>query len=165
VVVAAVSVIVLVCTLGSVAALGGFLNAATGPARNTPAGLTTGKCVFPTTDAATATTSATATAASGTATPLSFTITFTCASGSIGGTAQVCVHTLPNANVSLTVRYCDGHDATGKGLRGSAHTNSSGDYTWRWKVTTHCAGAATATVTAKSSGQSATEHTTFTITR
>lgn len=165
VVVAAIALIALVCTLGSVAALGGgLLNATTNSARNTPAGLTTGKSVFPTTGASTPTTSATATSAS--ATPsASFAVIFTCASGSIGGTGQVCVHTQPNATLSLTVRYCDGNDATGKALRGSAHANSNGDYTWRWKVTTRCAGAATATVTAKSSGQTVTEHTTFTITR
>ena len=165
VVVAAIALIALVCTLGSVAALGGgLLNATTNSARNTPAGLTTGKSVFPTTGASTPTTSATATSAS--ATPsASFAVIFTCASGSIGGTGQVCVHTQPNATLSLTVRYCDGNDATGKGLRGSAHTNGSGDYTWRWKVTTHCAGTATATVTAKSSGQTITDRTTFTITR
>ena len=168
VIVAAVSVIVLVCTLASVAALGNaFLNQATGAAHNTPGGQTNGQAGAPTTGntTPTAATSPTATSAPTTPTPSSFAITFTCASGSIGGTGQVCVHTLPNASVSISVRYCDGNDATGKGLRGSAHTNGSGDYTWQWKVTTHCAGAATATVTAKSGGQTVTDRTTFTITR
>lgn len=166
VIVAAVTVIVLVCTLASVAALGGgLLSGATGTARNAPGGQTNGQVVAPTTGNTTPTAAASPTAEPATPTPPSFAVTFTCASGSIGGTGQVCVHTLPNATVSLTVRYCDGSYATGKGLRGSAHTNGSGDYTWRWKVTTHCAGAATATVTAKSSGQTVTDHTTFTITR
>lgn len=168
VIVAAVSVIVLVCTLASVAALGGgLLNSMAGNPRNTPGGQTNGQAVAPTTGNTTPTVvaSPTATNAPATPTPPSFSISFTCASGSLGGTGQVCVHTLPNATVSLTVRYCDGNYATGKGLRGSAHTNSSGDYTWRWKVTTHCAGAATATVIAKSSSQTVTDRTTFTITR
>ena len=163
VIVAAVALIALVCTLASVAALGGaLLNPTAGSARNTPAGLTSGQKVLAT---STASASPTATAASQTPTPSSFTITFTCASGSIGGTGQVCIHTQPNANVSLTVRYCDGNYATGKSLRGSAHTDGSGNYTWRWRVSTHCAGDATATITAKSGGQTVTERTTFTITR
>lgn len=166
VIVAAVTVIMLVCTLASVAALGGgLLKSATGSAGNTPSGQTNGQAGAPTTGNTTPTVAASPTLPPETPAPSSFAITFTCASGSIGGTGQVCVHTLPNATVSLTVRYCDGSYATGKGLRGSAHTNGSGDYTWRWKVTTHCAGTATATVTAKSSGQTITDRTTFTITR
>lgn len=95
----------------------------------------------------------------------SFTVAFTCASGAIGGQGMVCVHTRPDAMVSLTVRYCDGSYAGGKGLHGSAHADGSGNYTWRWNVNTSCAGTATATVTAKSSGQTVTQSTTFTVTR
>ena len=95
----------------------------------------------------------------------SFTVAFTCASGAIGGRGMVCVHTKPDAMVSLTVRYCDGSYAGGKGLHGSARTDGSGNYTWRWNVSASCAGTATATVTAKSSGQTVTQSTTFTITR
>lgn len=99
-------------------------------------------------------------------TPLpSFTVAYTCASGTIGGRGMVCVHTRPDAMVSLTVRYCDGSYAGGKGLHGSAHADGSGNYTWRWNVSTSCAGTATATVTAKSSGQTVTQSTTFTVTR
>lgn len=94
-----------------------------------------------------------------------FTIAFTCASGAIGGKGQVCVHTRPNAIVSLWVRYCDGSTIGGRSLSGTAHADGSGDYTWQWNVTTTCAGTATATVTAKSTGQSVTQSTTFTVTR
>lgn len=165
--VAAVSVIVLVCTLASVAALGGGLLASTTGARNTPAGQTGGQVGAPTSGSATPTAavSPTATGEAQTPTAAALTLAFTCASGSIGGTGQVCIHTLPNASVSLTVRYCDGNNAKGSGLRGAVRANGDGDYTWRWKVTTHCAGATTATVTAKSSGQTVTQSTTFTITR
>ncbi|HEX5440888.1 MAG TPA: hypothetical protein VFW76_08395 [Ktedonobacterales bacterium] len=94
-----------------------------------------------------------------------FTVAFTCASGAIGGRGMVCVHTQPGAMVSLTVRYCDGSYAGGKGLHGNAHADASGNYTWRWNVGASCAGTATATVTAKSSGQTVTQSTTFTVTR
>jgi hypothetical protein len=117
----------------------------------------------PTADDSTPTPSPTASARN---TPApSFTVAFTCASGTIGGRGVVCVHTKPNAMVGLTVRYCDGSYAGGKGLHGSAHTDASGNYTWRWDVNTSCAGTATATVTAKSSGQTVIQSTTFTITR
>jgi hypothetical protein len=94
----------------------------------------------------------------------SFTITFTCASGIVKQTGEVCVHTQANAVLSLTVRYCDGSYAGGKGLHGSVSSDNSGNYIWRFSVHTRCAGTATATVVAKSSGQSVTESTMFTIT-
>ena len=78
---------------------------------------------------------------------------------------MVSVHTKPDATVSLTVRYCDGSYAGGKGLHGNMHADGNGNYTWRWNVSASCAGTATATVTAKSSGQTVTQSTTFTITR
>jgi hypothetical protein len=90
------------------------------------------------------------------------TLAFTCASGKIRGTGQVCVHTLPGAALSLTVRYCDG--STAKGLHGSATADGSGNYTWSWPVRPTCPGSATATVTAKANGQSLTASDTFTIT-
>ncbi len=110
-------------------------------------------------------TSSTPSPAAPTTTPVPpFTIDFTCASGAIGGTGEVCVHTRPNAILTLNVQYCDGSSAGGKSLQGIAHADGSGDYTWRWGVTTSCAGTATATVTAKSTGQSTVQSTTFTIT-
>lgn len=96
--------------------------------------------------------------------PAPLTMTFTCASGAAGGTGQLCVHTLPNAALSLTVRYCDGTYAKGKAFHGFTYADGSGNYTWRWSVTTTCVGAATATVTATSAGQTVTQHTTFTVT-
>jgi hypothetical protein len=65
--------------------------------------------------------------------------------------------------VSLTVRYCDGSYADGKGFHGNAHTDSGGNYTWRWLVNTTCAGRATATVLAKFSGQTVIQSTMFII--
>lgn len=109
-------------------------------------------------------TSPTATSAGNTPAP-SFTVAFTCASGAIGGRGMVCVHTRPNAALSLSVRYCDGNYAKGKGFHGATSADSNGNYTWRWDVSTNCAGVATATVTAKSSGQTVIQSTTFTITR
>lgn len=111
----------------------------------------------------TATGTATAVATPGQTAPL--TIAFTCASGAIGGSGQVCITTRPNASVNLTVRYCDGSYASGKGFHGAAHADGNGSYTWRWDVRTSCAGTTTATVTAKSSGQTITQSTTFTISR
>lgn len=112
-----------------------------------------------------ASSTATARALTTTTPASSFTITFTCASGTIKGTGEVCVHTKPNTVLSITVRYCDGNLAGGKSLRGSSHANDSGNYTWRWSVHTGCAGTATATVTAKSAGETVKQSTTFTITR
>lgn len=134
------------------------------PGQGTPtAGRAVNVVASPTADGPTPTPSPTASARN---TPApSFTVAFTCASGAIGGRGMVCVHTKPDAMVSLTVRYCDGSYAGGKGLHGSAHADGSGNYTWRWNVSASCAGTATATVTAKSSGQTVTQSTTFTVTR
>jgi hypothetical protein len=95
-----------------------------------------------------------------TATTAPFTITFTCASA-VGGKGMVCVHTRPSAIVGLSVRYCDGSVA--KGLQGTAHADSNGDYTWTWEVHTACA-SATATVTAKATGRSVTQSVNLSIT-
>ncbi|MGZ3603124.1 MAG: hypothetical protein ACXVDF_24680 [Ktedonobacterales bacterium] len=118
----------------------------------------------PSASLATPTTISSPAAATATSVP-PFTIAFTCASGVIGGTGEVCVHTQPNAILTLRVQYCDGSFAGGKSVQGTAHADSSGDHTWRWTVTTNCAGTATATVTAKSAGQITTQSTTFTITQ
>lgn len=110
-----------------------------------------------------ATTNATA-VPSNTQPPTPLTLAFTCASGVAGGTGKICVHTLPNAALTLTVRYCDGSYARGKPFHGASYADHSGNYTWTWTVTTTCVGATTATVTAKSAGQTATQSTTFAIT-
>lgn len=93
------------------------------------------------------------------------TLVFTCASGTVGGTGQVCVHTLPNASLTLSVRYCDGNLAKGKGFHGATYADNNGNFTWRWEISTSCVGSATATVAARSSGQTVTQNTTFTISR
>lgn len=163
---AAVGVVVVLCSVLSVAAIGHALNAPRTSAGNSTGGQnimgrTTGQATATATGQATPST----TTASATNTPMPpLALAFTCASGSIGGDGQVCIHTAPNAAVSLAVKYCDGSFAKGKGLHGSAYTDSSGNYTWRWNITTSCAGTTTATVTAKSAGQTITQDTTFTIT-
>jgi hypothetical protein len=78
---------------------------------------------------------------------------------------MVCVHTKPDAKVTLTVRYCDGSYAQGKGLHGNVRADENGNHTWRWNVSASCAGTAIATVMSTSSGQTVTQSTTFTITR
>lgn len=94
-----------------------------------------------------------------------FTLAFTCAGGTVGGTGQVCVHTAPHAALSLTVRYCDGNSAKGKGFHGATYADASGNYTWRWDLSSNCVGPASATVVAKSAGQTVTESMTFTVGR
>lgn len=158
--------VILVCLLLSLSVLGGaFRTHAPNTGNATPVTGRTGNQIAPT---ATGQTTPTA-PATGTPTPptpaSSFTITFTCASATIGGRGTVCAHTRPNATVSLAVRYCDGSYAGGKGLHGTAHADSRGNYTWRWNVNTGCVGTATATVTAKSAGQTITQSTTFIVTR
>ncbi|HEX8996654.1 MAG TPA: hypothetical protein VF812_11535 [Ktedonobacterales bacterium] len=88
-------------------------------------------------------------------------LTFTCASGSVRGSGQVCVHTLPATTLNLTVRYCDGSYA--KGLRSVGVADTNGNYTWTWPIHVACAGAATATVTAKQGNQTLTATKTFSI--
>lgn len=164
--VAGAVVVLLVCSLVSALALSNALRPHTSAlgAASHPGGQTT-SATDATPTAARATATATAAPASNTQAPPTFTVAFTCASGVIGGTGQVCVHTQPNAALSLSVRYCDGNYAKGKGLHGAVYANGSGDFTWNWDVSTSCAGNATATVTARSSGQTVTASTTFTVTR
>lgn len=97
--------------------------------------------------------------------PTPLTLSFTCASGVVGGNAQLCVHTLPNAALGLTVRYCDGTYAKGKEFHGITNADGNGNYTWRWSVTSTCVGDAIATVTANTAGQTVTQHTTLPITQ
>lgn len=166
-----------VCLIFGIAALGnavgnaftqGSPNSAHGVLGTGSAAATASPSAGHATPGATTTTSAssatTATPAN-TQPPTPLTIAFTCASGVAGGTGKVCVHTLPHASLSLTVRYCDGSYAKGKAFHGVSYADSNGDYTWSWTVTTTCIGAATATVTATSAGKTVTSATTFTITR
>jgi len=157
----------LICLLLGLAMLESAFRAHTpGAGHVTPAsGRTSNQIVSTATGQTTPTVPATGTPTAHLTPAPSFTITFTCASATIGGPGTVCVHTQPNATLSLTVRYCDGSYAGGKGLHGTAHADGQGNYTWRWNVTTRCAGSATATVSAKSSGQTATESTTLIVTR
>lgn len=90
------------------------------------------------------------------------TLAFTCASGSLHGTGQVCVHTAPSATLSITVRYCDGTDA--KGLHGAVLADASGNHTWSWAIRMACVGQATATVSATQNGHTLTATKSFAIT-
>ena len=162
---AAVAGVVVLCSLGSVAALGNVFRAGAllGGNGTSPAGNANGNVALtPGLSTPMASPSSSPTVTVSAATP--FTIAFTCASGVNGGRGEVCVHTEPNATVTLTVRYCDGNYAGGKAFRGIAHTDGSGNYTWHWDVSTSCIGTATAAVTAKSGGQTITQSTTFTVT-
>jgi hypothetical protein len=152
---------VLLLLLVSVTVLAGALRShvpGIGPAGGSAQGIT----LSPTTARATPT--VTLTPETNTPTP-PFTLAFTCASGTVGGMGQVCVHTAPRAALSLTVRYCDGNSAKGKGFHGATYADGSGNYTWRWDISNSCVGSATATVVAKSAGQTVTESTTFIVSR
>jgi hypothetical protein len=91
--------------------------------------------------------------------PAALTLAITCASGMQNGLGLVCAHTHPGAALTITVTYCDGKKASGLG--GTALADAAGNYTWRWKVQTHCAGPAVARVTATWNGQTVTTTATF----
>lgn len=93
--------------------------------------------------------------------PPALSIAFTCASGQLHSSGKVCVHTQPGASLRITVRYCNGAEA--KGLHGNATANADGDYTWTWPIGSACVGTATANVTAKWQGQTATSSETFAV--
>ncbi|HEU0028257.1 MAG TPA: hypothetical protein VFQ25_14185 [Ktedonobacterales bacterium] len=153
------------CSLLGVTALGAAFHGQPNTAQGTPgAGSANGAVVSPSAGQATPSVTTTATPGS-TASPSPLTIAFTCASGTAGGTGQICIQTLPHAALSLSVRYCDGSYAKGKAFHGVDYADGSGNHTWRWNVNTSCLGAATATVTARAAGQTITQSTTFTVTR
>jgi hypothetical protein len=91
--------------------------------------------------------------------PAALTLAITCASGMQNGLGLVCAHTHPGAALTITVTYCDGRKASGLG--GTVHADANGNYTWRWKVQTRCAGPAVARVTATWNGQTVTTTATF----
>jgi len=91
--------------------------------------------------------------------PAALTLAITCASGMQNGLGLVCAHTHSGAALTITVTYCDGRKASGLG--GTAHADANGNYTWRWKVQTRCAGPAVARVTATWNGQTVTTTATF----
>ena len=162
-----VGAVALCLIFGAVALGAAFLHGGSTSAQGTPgAGSLNGAVASASAGQATpsVTTTTTATPES-TPSPSPLTIAFTCASGTAGGAGRVCVRTLPHAALSLTVRYCDGSYAKGKAFHGASYADGGGNYTWRWNVNTSCLGAATATVTARSAGQTLTQSTTFTVTR
>lgn len=167
IVLVAVASTLALCSILGVAALGNaFLHSAPNGAQGTSGVGSVNSAVASPSGQATPSVTTTTTAAPGnTQPPTPLTITFTCASGVDGGVGQLCVHTLPKAALSLSVRYCDNTYAKGKAFHGVSYADGSGNYTWRWNVNTTCVGVATATVTAKSAGQTVTQSATFTVTR
>ncbi len=79
-------------------------------------------------------------------------IQFTCANAVDYKSGDVCVHTQANAALTIKVKYCSGSYATSKSLRGTVHTKTQGNYTWKWEPETKCRGTATAYVTETLSG-------------
>jgi len=77
----------------------------------------------------------------------------------------VCVHTLPNASLTLSVGDVSLNLTKGKGFHGATYADNNGNFTWRWEISTSCVGSATATVAARSSGQTVTQSVTFTVSR
>jgi len=101
------------------------------------------------------------------ATPL--TIKFQCvgAPPNFGAAAQdhvaglLCVHTQPDAKLSVRVVYCDGRAATNASLKGTNDANDKGDFLWYWTPKTKCIGMAHAFVTARLNGTTAHASTAF----
>src|SRR5258706_4066035 len=91
--------------------------------------------------------------------PAALTLAITCASGMQNGLGLVCAHTHPGAALIITVTNCDGKKASGLGR--TAHADANGNYTWRWRVQTRCAGPAVARVSATWNGQTVTTTATF----
>ena len=94
------------------------------------------------------------------------TVTITC-----GGTKQdgygldvahgkVCAQTLPGANLSIQVVYCNGKPDPSGVLQGSVTADANGFHQWNWTPQPDCKGQSiwgwTVTVTAQLNGQTAT---------
>ena len=73
------------------------------------------------------------------------------------GSTSIKVHTLPGAQIKIELTYCDQH------VNETKYADSAGDYTLNWTPQGNCGGTATARVTASSSGQSATNVTSFSV--
>jgi hypothetical protein len=68
---------------------------------------------------------------------------------------DVCIHTLPQATLSIDITYC-GHIVTSDNLLGPFYAHIDGTYLWSWKPTTQCNSdptGATAAVTATWPGE------------
>lgn len=95
--------------------------------------------------------------------PASLFVTITNAFATDYGPGSVSVHTLPNAALTISVKYCTGSYATTSKLEGTRYADSDGNYTWLWEPETKCKGPATAYVNASLNGQSANTSTNFTV--
>jgi len=84
-------------------------------------------------------------------------VQFTGASAAVGENSFISVQTLPGAQLTITVVYCNGNQATSKSLQGTVTADDNGDYTWTWRPATTCHGPATATVTAGLNGKNVTQ--------
>ncbi|SRR5690348_16510430 len=90
-------------------------------------------------------------------------VQFTGASAAVGQNSFVSVQTLPGAQLTITVVYCNGNQATSKSLQGTFSADDNGDYTWSWRPATTCHGPATATVKASLNSQNVTQSEQFTV--
>jgi hypothetical protein len=91
-------------------------------------------------------------------------VTFTGESATIGdANSYIAVHTLPGTALTISVKYCSGHYATSKELKGTQYADASGDNIWSWDPSTTCRGTAWAYVTASLNGQSVNNSTSFTV--
>jgi hypothetical protein len=88
---------------------------------------------------------------------------FTCNYATDKVYGKVCVHTLPDAALTITVRYCTGRVAVSRSLKGTAHATQWGNRNWSWTPDTKCRGTAYATVIAHWHGQSATNTVAFVV--
>lgn len=95
-----------------------------------------------------------------TAIPLA--LAFTCPRNQPYKNAQVCVHTVPNAQLTITVTDCDGQRDFSPPLLLPVQADNAGNYTWKWRprhaqeCTLAPQNTATAEVTATSAGQTTT---------
>jgi hypothetical protein len=75
-------------------------------------------------------------------------ITFTCAQATASVSAEICIHTLPNAIVGLdSVSYACSNTSERTILTAEEfNADANGNYTWQWVPNTNCQGSATASV-------------------
>lgn len=80
------------------------------------------------------------------ASPVRLSLRLTCARATDYRSGEVCVHTQARAGLTITIRYCTGHIAVSRSLKGMHYANAQGNYTWTWEPETKCHGKAVATV-------------------
>ena len=81
-------------------------------------------------------------------------IQFTCAKAVDNKRGNICVHTQAKAALTISIKYCTGHYAVSKSLKGTQYADRRGNHTWTWKPETKCKGPATAYVKEQLGSQS-----------